>query len=224
MDAPVASGMYFYELATNRREQPTDDMIGGLCQATIKTDAGDEVQLERREVAGFIILLAGAGTETVTKLIGSSIVALERFPELRAELVEDARLIPNAVEETMRWAPPAQYMCRFTTRTADLPSGQIPAGSRVMLIMGSAMRDPRQFEDPDEFRLDRPSSVPLGFGYGVHTCLGMSLARLEARVALEEFLSRWPDYRVDRDGLTRVNQENTAGYATVPVVTLAGPT
>jgi cytochrome P450 len=86
-----------------------------------------------------------------------------------------------------------------------------------MLIMGSAMRDPRQFDDPDEFRLDRPPSVPLGFGYGVHTCLGMSLARLEARIALEEFLSRWPDYRVDRDGLRRVSQENTAGYCNVPV-------
>ena len=217
LQAAIESGTYFYELATARRAEPNDDMISELCDATIETDDAGLVQLELREVAGFIILLAGAGTETVTKLIGSALVLLHRHPEIRAALVADPSLVPAAVDETMRWAPPAQYMCRTTTRAAELPSGSIPAGARVMLLIGSAMRDPRTFTDPDDFRLDRSPSVPLGFGYGVHACLGTALARLEGRVALEEFLARWPDYRVDETGLVRVTQENTAGYARVPV-------
>jgi cytochrome P450 len=218
LQAAIDSGMYFYELATARRTEPKNDMIGQLCEATIETDNDGSVQLELREIAGFTILLAGAGTETVTKLIGSALVLLHSHPEIRSALVADPSLISRAVDETMRWAPPAQYMCRTTTRPAELPSGTIPALARVMLLIGSAMRDPRTFPEPDDFRLDRPPSVPLGFGYGVHACLGTALARLEGRIALEEFLARWPDYRVDEAGLVRVTQENTAGFARVPVL------
>jgi cytochrome P450 len=217
LEAAIASGMYFHDIAGSRRAEPEDDMISRLCEATIETEDGRTVELEQREVAGFVILLAGAGTETVTKLVGSAIVLLDHIPEFKRALAADPSIAPAIVEETMRYAPPAQYMCRTTTRSAELPSGRIPGGARVMLLMGSALRDPRVFKDPDEFLLDREPSVALGFGCGVHTCLGAALARLEGRVALEEFIGCWPDYRVNDSELVRVTQENTAGYSHVPV-------
>jgi len=209
--------MYFFGLAAERRAKPTDDLISGLCAATVTDEGGNEVGLEDREVAGFSILLAGAGTETVAKLIGSTLVTLGREPDVRAAVIADRSLLPALVEEGMRFHPPAQYMCRWTTKEAVLGSGTIPAGSRVLLSLGAAMRDPRAFDAPDEFRLDRPKKTALGFSYGIHSCLGASLARLEAQIAFDEVFDRWPDYEVDEAGLERVTQENTAGFCRVPL-------
>ena len=122
-----------------------------------------------------------------------------------------------AVEEILRILPPSQYQGRFSMEDREFEGGTIPAGHPVLLITGAATRDPRQFERPDEFDIDRPPSVAIGLGHGIHSCLGAALARMESRIAIEELAKRFDRLDVDRDGLRRVHMSNVAGYKNVPV-------
>lgn len=126
-------------------------------------------------------------------------------------------MIPGAVEEILRYLPPSQYQGRMAVRDVELHGATIPAMSPVLLMTGAATRDDREFENPDAFDILRPPALSLGFGHGVHSCLGAALARLESRIAIEELARRFPNYEVIDDGLRRVNMTNVAGYSNVSV-------
>lgn len=208
---------FFFDLAKEKRAHPGDDMMSHLTQVTVDRGDGVETQLTDNEIAGFATLLGGAGAETVTKLIGNAVVLFGDHPDQWRAVVDDPERISPAVEEVLRLLPPSQYQGRYSLEEREYEGGTIPAGYPVLLLTGSATRDPRAFERPDEFDLDRPASIALGFGHGVHSCLGAALARMESRIAIAEIAARWERFEVDTDGLRRVNMSNVAGYSSVPV-------
>ena len=164
------------------------------------------------------MMLGGAGAETVMKLIGNAAVTFAANPDQWRKLREDRSKIPGAFEELLRYEAPSQYQLRYSKRDVTLHGATIPAGSIVMLINGSATRDERAFADADRFDIDRtPSGHNLNFGYGVHSCLGAALARMEGRIALDVMLNLMPEYKVDTAGLRRVAMANVAGWSNVPV-------
>jgi cytochrome P450 len=195
-----------------RRRRPQDDLMTLLTTVEV-ADAEGRHRLSDDEIRAFLVLLATAGNETVTKLLATALLELARSPEQRHILVEEPRWIANAVEETLRYDPPSQYQGRVTTRAVTLHGTTIPEGARVLLINGASGRDERRFPDPDRYDVRREVGVHLGFGYGRHICLGAWLARLESRIALEEFLRRWPEYGVPADGIERMHSSNVRGLA-----------
>jgi cytochrome P450 len=213
----VESGIYFYNLVQEKRQHPADDMLSRLTQVSVDRGDGEETALTDVEIAGFATLLGGAGAETVTKLVGNAVVLFARHPEQWQRVLEDPAVIPNAVEEILRYWPPSQYQGRFSVQESTFDGGVIPPGYPVLLLTGAATRDPRAFEDPDAFQIDRPPALAVGFGYGIHSCLGAALARMESRVAIEEFARRYPRYAIDETGLGRVHMSNVAGFSNVPV-------
>ena len=217
LDAIMKSGAYYYELTGEKRKDPTDDMLTRLTQVTVDRGDGTETGLDDVEIAGFAGLLGGAGAETVTKLIGNAAVLFGKHPDQWDKIRADADLIPRAVEEILRYHPPSQYQGRFSTEDREFEGGMIPAGHPVLLITGAATRDPRAFENADDFDIERPPNVAIGFGHGVHSCLGAALARMESRIAIEELSKRWQRLEVDESGLQRVHMSNVAGYSHVPV-------
>jgi cytochrome P450 len=218
VDAMMRSGTYYYELIQERRATPQDDMISRLIEAEVVED-GEARRLDDIEIASFANLLGGAGAETVTKLVGNAVVVFADNPDQWQQLQDDRSKIPAAVEELLRYEGPTQYQVRSSTREVTLHGVTIPAGSAVLLINGSASRDERVFPDPDRFDIDRVRKFRynINFGYGVHSCLGAALARMEARIALEVLLDLIPRYEVDRAGLRRVNMTNVCGWSNVPV-------
>jgi cytochrome P450 len=217
-EASMKTGMYYYNLIQQRRAQPRDDMISRLIETEIERD-GHVERLTDVDIAGFATLLGGAGAETVTKLIGNAIVAFADFPDQWQKLREDRSKIPAAVEELLRFEAPSQYQVRTATRDVTLHGTTIPAGSAVLLVTGSATRDERMFPDPDRLDIDRERKMGfnLALGYGIHSCLGAALARMEGRIALQALLDLIPDYEVDRGGLRRVAMANVCGWSNVPV-------
>jgi cytochrome P450 len=215
--AMIESGAYFFDLATKKRANPGDDMLSRLTQVTVDRGDGTQTGLDDAEIAGFAVLLGGAGAETVTKLVGNAVVLFARHPDQWQKVVDDPEKISRAVEEILRYVPPSQYQGRFSMEDRTFEGGTIPAGHPVLLITGSATRDPRAFDRADEFDIERPPNVAIGFGHGVHSCLGAALARMESRIALEELAQRWERLDVDTDGLRRVQMSNVAGYSNVPV-------
>lgn len=215
--AMVAMGAYFYELAGEKRAHPGDDMLSRLTQVTTTDDDGNEIGLDDVAIAGFGTLIGGAGAETVTKLIGNAVVEFARNPDQWQLVLDDPSVIPGAFEELLRYLPPSQFQGRMSTRDVELHGVTIPKLSPVLLMTGAATRDDRQFTDPDRFDITRPSVLSLGFGHGIHSCLGAALARMESRIAIEELACRYPRYEVIEDGLARVQMTNVAGYSHVPI-------
>ena len=215
--------IYFYELAQAKRVNPDEHKLSGLTQVTVDRGDGTETGLDDKEIAGFASLIGGAGAETVTKLVANAAVLFDANPDQWRKVVEDPTKIPGAVEEILRILPPSQYQGRFSVEDRTFEGGTIPAGFPVLLLTGAATRDPRQFDRPDDFDIERPAAVSLGFGHGVHSCLGAALARMESRIAIEELIARWDRLEVDTDGLRRVNMSNVAGYASVPVRAVRRP-
>ncbi|MGE2715338.1 cytochrome P450 [Mycolicibacterium litorale] len=219
VQANIDSAMYYYSLVQERRENPQDDMISRLIAAEIPGEDGVLRKLDDIEITGFTTLLGGAGAETVTKLVGSAVVEFARHPEQWQMLLDDRSLIPAAVEELLRYVGPVQYNVRYSIKDVELPSGTVPAHKPVFLMGASANRDPRAFDDAETFDItrDRAQAQNLGLGYGIHSCLGAALARMETAIALEHLLDFMPRYEVDFDGLRRVTMQNVAGYHHVPV-------
>jgi cytochrome P450 len=215
--AAIEMGAYFYHLAADKRSNPGDDMVTRLTQVTVDRGDGTETGLDDTEIAGFSVLLGGAGAETVTKLVGNAVTLFARNPEQWQKVRADVTKASKAVEEILRILPPSQYQGRFSVEERTFEGGTIPAGFPVLLITGAATRDPREFDRPDEFDIDRQQSAAIAFGHGIHTCLGAALARMESRIAIEELAARWQRLEVDEDGLRRVHMSNVAGYANVPV-------
>jgi cytochrome P450 len=217
MDAIVTQGGYYYELTAEKRQHPADDMLSKLTQVTVDRGDGTQTGLDDVEIAGFAGLLGGAGAETVTKLVGNAAVLFSRNPDQWQKILDDREKIPRAVEEILRYVPPSQYQGRYSEEDREFEGGTVPAGHPVLLITGAATRDPRAFENADDFDIERPPNVAIGFGHGVHSCLGAALARMESRIAIEELAKRWRRLDVDESGLRRVHMSNVAGYSHVPV-------
>jgi cytochrome P450 len=215
--ASAAMGEYFLDLAREKRRNPDDLIISRLVTTTYDDESGVTHRLTDEDIATFSVLLASAGSETVTKLMGNGVMAFHNNPDQWELVLADADLIPGAIEEMLRLNPPSQYQGRFTTRDVVLDGGTIPAGSPTLLVTGAATRDPRAYDRPDVFDIQRGGATTLAFGYGAHSCLGSWLARLETRVALQQLRERWPRFDVDTDGLQRVTMSNVAGYSPIPV-------
>ncbi|KUI04806.1 cytochrome P450 [Mycobacterium sp. IS-3022] len=217
-EASMNTGLYYYDLVQQRRAERQDDMISRLIDTEIERD-GVVDKLTDVDITGFATMLGGAGAETVTKLVGNAMVAFADYPEQWRKLREDRSKIPAAVEELLRYEAPSQYQVRTATRDVNYYGTTIPEGAAVLLVTGSATRDERMFDDPDRLDIDRERKMGfnLAFGYGIHSCLGAALARMESRIALDALLDLIPEYEVDRDGLRRVAMSNVCGYSNVPV-------
>ncbi len=202
-----------------RLEEPQDDLLTALVQTEVAGADGTSHRLTTKEAANFANLLISAGTETVARLIGWAGVALDEYPDQRQALADDPALVPNAVEELLRYEAPSPVQGRFTTRDVTLYGTTIPAGSKVLLLTGSAGRDERTYPDADRFDVRRHFDRQMSFGYGIHFCLGAALARLEGRVALEELLARHPSWQVDRDAAVRLHTSTVRGWSSLPVST-----
>lgn len=222
MQANIDTAMYYFGLVQQRREDPQDDMISRLIAAEIPGEDGQLRKLDDIEITGFATLLGGAGAETVTKLLGNAAVIFARHPEQWQKLLDDPGKVPGAVEELLRYEGPVQYNVRYTLKEAHVSGGVIPPGKPVFLIGASANRDSDAFTDGDTFDIERDQTEAqhLGLGYGIHSCLGAALARMESRIALEKLLEFMPRYEVEWDRLERVHMQNVAGWHTVPVKVL----
>jgi cytochrome P450 len=193
-------------------------MVSDLVRAEIVVDAGHTRRLTAEESTEFALLLYTAGTETVAKLLGNAAVVLAAYPDQRRELVREPKAIANAVEELLRFEAPSPINGRWTTSDVSLHGVEIPKGSRVLLLTGSAGRDERIFADGDRFDVHRKIQHHVSFGYGAHFCIGAALARLEGRIAIEETLARFPEWDVDQAGLRRAHTSTVRGYRRVPVL------
>jgi cytochrome P450 len=192
-------------------------MLSRLTQVTVDRGDGEKTALDDIEIAGFASLLGGAGAETVTKLVGNAVVLFATHTDQWRAVCDDHTVIPRAVEEILRFLPPSQYQGRFSLKDREFEGGTVPAGHPVLLLTGAATRDPRAYERADEFDIGREPRLAIGFGHGVHACLGAALARMESRIALEELAKRWRSIEIDEAGLRRVRMANVAGYSNVPV-------
>jgi hypothetical protein len=219
MQANIDSAMYCFSLVQERRKKPQDDFICRLIAAEIPREDGQLHKLDDVEITGFAVLLGGAGAETVTKLVGNAAVIFARHPNQWQQLLDDRSKITGAVEELLRYVGPVQYNVRYTLKEAHVSGGEIPAGKPVFLCGAAANHDPDAFTDAEVFDIKRNQTEAqhLGLGYGIHSCLGAALARLESRIALERLLDFMPRYEVNWDGLQRVHMQNVAGYQNVPV-------
>ena len=195
-----------------RKAKRQEDLTSALLDSKINGEF-----LSDADLFGFIFLLLIAGTETTTNLLTNAIVFLDQNRSLRARLINQPELIQPVIEELLRLESPVQGLTRTTTRAVVVGGTEIPAGERVLLLIGSGNRDAARFELPDSIDLSREQRDHLAFGYGVHFCLGANLARLEARVGLEETLRRIPDYSVDQPACIRLASGPIRGFSALPI-------
>ncbi|MFI5315666.1 MAG: cytochrome P450 [Myxococcota bacterium] len=203
---------YFSDRIAERRRAPREDLISALLAAEI-----DGQRLSQIDIQSFCNLMIVAGNETTTKLLANALYWLWRNPDQRKLLRDDPRRVPHWVEETLRFDSSTQAIGRVTTRPLTLHGVEIPAGKRVLVLIGSANRDERAFPSPDAYDLERDTSAMLSFGHGAHFCLGAALARLEARTVLEEFWKRFPDFEVEPAGCARIHSVSVRGFAALPI-------
>jgi cytochrome P450 len=216
MIAMASQMQYWNAFVEELRRTGGDGLMAALLQAEVEDDAGRPTRLTDGEIIGFLNLLGAAGNETVTKLLANACVLFARHPGEYGKVLANPGCIPDAVEEVLRYTSPSQYQGRVTTRDVTWYDTTVPRGARILLLTASANRDEREFPDPDRFDVGRRPEQHLGFGYGVHFCLGASLARLESRVTLEEFARRVPRFTVDESRCVRVHMSNVHGYEHVP--------
>ena len=200
-----------------RAEHPSDDLMTELLNAEFEDVTGERRCLSRDEVLGYVNLLAGAGNETTTRLIGWTGKVLADHPQQRQQLAEDRSLIPNAIEELLRYEAPSPVQARYVARDVEHHGQMVPEGSVMVLLNASGNRDERKFDDPDRFDIHRRIGHHLSFGYGIHFCLGAALARLEGRVALDEVLKRFPTWEVDWDQAMQARTSTVRGWERLPV-------
>jgi cytochrome P450 len=190
-----------------------------LIHAEFEDENGVTRTLSRSEVLTYVNILAAAGNETTTRLIGWSGHLLGDHPDQRRDLVEDPSLIPNAIEEILRYEPPALQIGRYVARDVEHYGRVVPEGSAMLFLVAAANRDDRRFADGEVFDIHRTIRSHLSFGYGIHFCLGAALARLEGRIAVEEVLKRFPQWEVDRDHAKLATTTTVRGWEALPVVT-----
>lgn len=189
--AMQAFGDYIEEIAAQRRAEPRDDLLSGLVAAE---EEGDRLSMS--ELRATCVLLMVAGNETTTSLIGNAVLALLAHPEQAALLRDEPKRVAGAVDELLRYDSPVQLTSRIATRDGELHGARVRAGQQMVLLLGSANRDPSAFERPDELDVTRDAGHHLSFSFGLHRCLGAQLAKLEGELALGSILSRFPDLRL----------------------------
>ena len=213
------TGAMFADYVDWRAEHPSDDIMTELLQAEFEDETGTVRGLTREELLTYISVITGAGNETTGRLIGWTGKVLADHPDQRRELVEDRSLIPDAIEELLRFETPAPHAARYVTADTVIHGQTVPEGSIMMLLPASANHDDRRFPDGDTFDIHRTDGKPLTFGYGIHLCLGAALARLEGRIALDEVLNRFPAWEVDMDRAKLAPTSTVRGWETLPVFT-----
>ena len=201
-----------------RIDHPSDDLMTDLLNAEIDDD-GARRRLTRTEVVTYTSMIAGAGNETATRLIGFTAELLARHPDQRQAILDDRELLAPAIEEVLRYEAPSPVQARYVARDVEVRGTTIREGSIMLLLNGSANRDERHFPDPDRFDVQRADGPHLSFGHGLHHCLGAALARLEGRVALDEILRRWPTWDIDVDRGEKAHTASVRGWETLPFVT-----
>jgi cytochrome P450 len=211
------TGEMFEEYIDWRAEHPSDDIMTELLQAEFVDETGTTRKLTRNEVLTYVNVVAGAGNETTTRLIGWAGSVLAAHPDQRRELVADPSLIPGAIEELLRFESPAPHVGRYMTQDVEHYGVTVPAGSAILFLIGAANRDDRRFPDGDRFDIHRRDGQHLTFSYGIHFCLGAALARLEGRVALEELLARFPEWDADLDKAVLSPTSTVRGWETLPI-------
>jgi cytochrome P450 len=218
-DGSTLAGEMFAEYVDWRYAHPAEDVMTQLITTEFEDEHGERRTLTRGEVLTYITVLAGAGNETTNRLFGWMGKLLGEHPDARRDVVRDRSLVRGAIEEILRYEPIAQMIARYVSSDAEFHGEKLPEGSVVVMLTGSANRDEREFEHADQFDIHRRIAHHLGFGYGSHFCLGASLARLEARVGLEEVLNRFPDWEVDYDNTRfRLISNSARGWEAMPVV------
>jgi len=214
----LLSGEVFADYIDWRAEHPSDDLMTDLLQAEFVDETGISRKLGRSELLTYLEVISGAGNETTNRLIGWTAKVLAEHPDQRREIFEDRALIPNAIEEILRFEPPAHHMARVASKEVPLLDRTVPEGGIVIFLVGSANRDDRRHPDGDSFDIHREIGRTLTFGNGIHLCLGAALARLEGRIVLEEFVSRFRDWDVDLEGAHLSPTSTVRGWETLPVV------
>jgi cytochrome P450 len=207
---------YLKRLIASRREEPREDAISAIIHAEVEEDDGDSRPLDDQEVLDFVGLLAGAGIETVSRLMGWAGFYLPQYPDQLKELVDNPELIPGAIEELLRFEAPSPVQARVLMKPVTLYGKTLEAGSKVLLLTASACRDEREYAKPDEFDIHR-NARHVAFGQGVHFCLGAALTRLEVKVALEELFKRFPAWKVDEENAEHVHTSTVRGFRHLPV-------
>lgn len=208
---------YYADQIRQRRITAADDIVGNLMNTDLVQAGKKTRRLDDTELLMFVAMINVAGNETVARLLGWAALTLARNPDQRAKLVANPQLIGGAVEELLRYDAPSPVQGRYTTRDVTYHDRLIPTGSRVALLTGSAGRDERQYENPDIFDVERQGIRHVSFGHGSHFCLGAALARLEARIALEETLARFPTWNVDESSVRYVHTNSVRGPSSVPI-------
>jgi cytochrome P450 len=212
-----ADEAFFSDYIAWRSDHPSDDLMTELLRVEFEDPSGDVRNLTREEILIFVNILATAGNETTNRLIGWIGKVLGEHPDQRRDLVDNRDLLPNAVEEILRFEPPAHSLCRFITHDVEVHGQKVEAGNVMMFVMASGNRDHRAFPpDGDVLDIRRSIGHHLSFGYGIHFCLGAALARMETRVALDEVLNRFPNWEVDL-GAAELDQSGLRGWKTMPV-------
>jgi cytochrome P450 len=209
----------FAEYIDWRAEHPSDDLMTEMLNAEFEDETGTRRRLTRDEILLYVNLIAGAGNETTTRLIGWTGTVLAENPDQRRELAQDRSLVPNAVEELLRYEAPSPVQSRYVAEDVEHHGQTVKEGSVMVMLNGSANRDERRYPDGDRFDIHRRIGHHLSFGYGIHFCLGAALARLEGRVALDEVLQRFPEWDVDWEHAKMARTSTVRGWESLPVRT-----
>ena len=220
-DASLENGAWLYnyigQQVEERQQKPRDDMLTDLVQAEIAGHDGVPRHLTDSECAAFGILLVTPARKTVARLLGWAGLILADHPEQLTALAQDADLIPNAVEELLRYEAPSPVQGRWLTEDIELHGHHIPANSKVLLLTGSAGRDERAYPAADSFDIRRDFKLHVAFGYGIHFCLGAALARMEGKIALEETFKRYKSWTVDKEHSVPLHTSTVRGYFRLPI-------
>jgi cytochrome P450 len=214
----VTSGDAFADYIDWRAEHPSDDLMSDLLHMEFEDHTGERRALSREEILGYVGLLAAAGNETTTRLIGWTGKVLAENPDQRAKVVANRSLVPNAIEELLRYEAPSPVQARYIQDDVEHYGQKVEAGNVMVLLTAAGNRDERHFPDPDRFDIEREIDHHLSFGYGIHFCLGAALARLEGRIALDEVLQRFPEWDVDWDRAERAHTSTVRGWEKLPVL------
>lgn len=211
------AGDLFAEYIDWRYEHPSDDLMTELITAEFEDETGTRRRLRRDEALTYTNMIAGAGNETTTRLIGWTGKLLAEHADQRREIAADRTLVAKAIEEILRYEAPSPVQARYVARDVEHHGRRVPEGSVMVLLNGSANRDERHVPDADRFDIHREMGAHLSFGYGLHFCLGAALARLEGRVALDEVLKRWTDWEVDYSAAIQARTSTVRGWEKLPV-------
>jgi cytochrome P450 len=217
-ETPTFGSERFEDYIDWRIKHPSDDLMTELLHTEFEDEHGIRRTLTRDEALLYTTVVAGAGNETTTRLLGWAGKVLAEHPDQRRELVEDRSLIPNAIEELLRYESPGPQIGRYLPEAVEMYGETIPEGSAILFIVSAANRDERRWEDADQFDMHRKVGQHLAFGFGIHYCLGAALARMEGRIALDELLNRFPEWDADLDR-ARISPTSTVrGFETLPLI------